>query len=91
MQVCENVLSSENEIPIASMAKLLKYIVLKRRAQDLAEIEEFKVYDHWCVKVSLLKSILHVLHKWKLPRRMCLLFTPVLLQYQHWTLSILVL
>lgn len=57
MQVCESVLSPEKEIPIASMAKLLKYIVLKRRAQDLAEVEEFKVYNHWCVKVSLLRLL----------------------------------
>lgn len=38
--MCENIVAFEGEIPAASMAKLLKYIVLKRRIQDLAEIED---------------------------------------------------
>lgn len=44
MQVCEGIIGLEGEIPAASMAKLLKYIALKRRTQDLAEIEELKVH-----------------------------------------------
>ena len=40
MQVCENVVGLESKITAAALAKLLKYVMLKRRAQDLAEIED---------------------------------------------------
>ena len=39
-QVCESIAGLENDIPAAMMARLLKYVVLKRRLQDLVDAED---------------------------------------------------
>ena len=70
--MCESVVGLQDEIPAASIAKVLKYIVWKKRAQDLAEVD-FNVKVMLCVcsctcdtKISpyLLCPSLNIIHIW---------------------------
>lgn len=39
-QICESIAGLESDIPANMMARLMKYVVLKRRLQDLGDIED---------------------------------------------------
>ena len=61
--MCESIASLENDIPATMMARLLKYVVLKRRLQDLVDVEDMiqvsssYIYPKYCDLIDNIEKL----------------------------------